>query len=174
MLQQQKGIIVSLSDQEVQKAREFARSKAVAKLTERDHQIDNRSEVKRSFTGMTGEMAVEKLLGRSFVDWTVGHSGNYDHPDLDPIGVKLGVKTVTKGLHHAINIDNTYDQILVVKINDNTYEVCGLASAEVLNKYQDASLIKDKRMIERKTGFVGYEHLIPAEFINEYIDCIYG
>ena len=61
-----------------------------------------------------------------------------------------------------------------VKINDNTYEVCGLASAEVLNKYQDASLIKDKRMIERKTGFVGYDHLIPAEFINEYIDCIYG
>jgi len=167
-----KGVAITLTPEEVEQAKDWAYRKALAKAGEGHHRIDNRSEVKRSLTGITGEMAVEKLLEHTFIDWEIGKSSRYAKPDLEPLGLDWGVKTVTIGLNHAIQIKNHYSQVMVFKRSDAELEVMGLATTEVLNSYQDASLIKDKRMRTRKTAFTGYEHLRSANSLKDYVDCL--
>ena len=167
-----KGVTIILAPEEIEKARDWSHRKALAKIPEGHHQTDNRSEVKRSLTGITGEMAVEKLLERTFIDWGIGKSSRYAKPDLEPIGLNWGVKTVSTDLNHAIQIENHYPQVMVFKRSNAELEVMGLATTEVLNSYQDASLIKDKRMRARKTAFTGYEHLMPGGLLKDYVDCL--
>ena len=167
-----KGVTITLTPEEIEKARDWSHRKALAKIPEGHHQTDNRSEVKRSLTGITGEMAVEKLLERTFIDWEIGKSSRYAKPDLEPIGLRWGVKTVTEGLNHAIEIENHYHQVMVSKRSDTQLEVLGLATTKILNAHQDSSLIKDKRMRSRKTAFTGYEHLMPGNLLKDYVDCL--
>ena len=77
--------------------KEFAKEIVKTKLKERHHFIDNSQEIKRWKNGFLGEFAVEKFLGKRFVDLSIGSSKSYFIPDLSPLGVDWGIKTVEKG-----------------------------------------------------------------------------
>ena len=67
--------------------------------------------------------------------------------------------------------DNSYPQIICIKSTkyNNLIFVCGLATSNVLNNYQDDDLILDPNLRARgtKTGFYGFEQLVPIKSLND-------
>lgn len=143
---------------EIQK---FVKELIRAKTQEFHHKIDNDVEYKRHMTGFVGEAAVESYLGLKIIDWTIGNSDRYNIPDIEEYGV--GIKTVEKGKYPVIFKKNEYPQIICVRDDKipNLVFICGLATADVLNKYQDDNLILNPKLRRRgvKTGFYGFEYL---------------
>ena len=111
---------------------------------------------KRFTTGFLGEAALEKLFGIPIIDWTIGYSGLYHIPDIP--GYRVGIKTVERDKFPIIFKDNSYPQIICIKSTkyNNLIFVCGLATSNVLNNYQDDDLILDPNLRARgtKTGFM--------------------
>lgn len=138
----------------------------VSKITEKKageqhHIVDNMRERKRFTTGFLGEAALEKVLGIPIIDWTIGDSRSYHVPDIP--GYSVGIKTVEYGKFPIIFKRNYYPQIICIadtKKAGSVY-VCGIASIDILNKYQDDSLILDNKLRIRgtKTGFYGFDYL---------------
>ena len=154
-----KEIIVP--DEKVDRINNLVGNVVKAKASEQHHKVDGNQENKRFYTGFLGEAAVEVLLGRDVIDWSVGNSRIYNVPDINIDGKKVGVKTVEHGKFPVIFVKNSYPQIICVKTDINRVLICGLASQEILNKYQSSSLIIDPRLRNRgvKTGFYGFEYL---------------
>ena len=139
-----------------------------AKGYEDHHKSDNISEKKRFMTGLLGEAALEQILGLKIVDWSVGYSALYNRPDIFDYGV--GIKTVEEGKFPVIFKYNKYPQIICVrKVFSRAVYVCGLATVDVLNSYQDDSLIlsPDLRRRGTKTGFFGFDKLIPVKSLDD-------
>lgn len=139
-----------------------------AKSSESHHLIDSRNEKKRFMTGLLGEAALEKLLGIEIIDWSVGNSSLYHRPDI--LDYSVGVKTVERDKFPIIFKENSYPQIICVrKPCTNAVFVCGLATVEVLNTFQDDSLILDENLRRRgtKTGFYGFDKLIPIRSLED-------
>ena len=158
---------VELNEDEVKRIEKLTDDVVSRKHYEIHHKFDCRKEYNRFFNGFIGELAVEKLLGISVVDWSVGNSINYNKPDIR--GYNVGVKTVEKGKFPIIFKDNYYSQIICIKCSRNVVFVCGLATKETLNKYQSDDLIIDSRLREKgtKTGFYGFSHLINISSKND-------
>lgn len=154
-------IRIVIDDDYANKIREFAKSIIVAKNKESHHLIDNNNELKRFTTGLMGEACIEKLLGISIIDWTVGNSNYYHHPDIP--GYSVGIKTVEQGKFPIIFKNNYYPQIFCITSNKikNLVFVCGLATTDVLNTMQSDTLILDNNLRARgtKTGFYGFNKL---------------
>lgn len=127
------------------------------KKFESHHQFDSFNEEKRWRTGFGGEMALEKFLNKKFVDLSIGNSNDYHVPDLSKLGLNVGIKTVEIGKYPIIFKRSNKPEIIILKINDNTFNICGLASVDVLNTYQDDDQILSPSLKARgtKTGFVG-------------------
>lgn len=93
----------------------------------------------------------------------------YHVPDIP--GYSVGIKTVEYGKFPLIFKKNDYPQIICIldPSHYGTVLVCGLATADVLNKYQDDDLILDSKLKARgtKTGFYGLEHLLHIESLND-------
>ena len=164
---------VYVEDSVIERISDFIDDLIVEKLKEEDHIRDHQKEHKRNLTGLMGEAAIEKLMGNWVIDWSIGDSKIYNTPDI--IGYNVGIKTVEKGKFPIIYKKNDYPQIMCILSdeNPNLVYVCGLATPKVLNEYQDDSLILNSDIREKgyKTGFYGYEHLIPVkslEDIEEY------
>lgn len=60
-------------------------------------------------------------------------------------------------------------EIMMIKVDDNHVDLCGLAMENSLNRYQSIELIKDRFLRERgtKTGFYGFEHLESFSKLDE-------
>lgn len=166
------GIIETAAKVEVEKAfidriTAFVSALTAKKAEEKHHIIDNRKETKRFTTGFLGEAALEKVLGIPIIDWTIGDSDSYHIPDVP--GYKVGIKTVEYGKFPIVFKKNYYPQIIcIVDTNKfGTVYVCGIASPDVLNKYQDDDLILDSKLKARgtKTGFYGFDYLEPVHSI---------
>lgn len=84
-----------------------------AKEKEAHHIIDSSKELKRFMTGFMGEAALEKLFGIPIIDWTIGDSSYYHHPDIP--GYNVGIKTVEKGKFPIIFRKNDYPQIICIR-----------------------------------------------------------
>ena len=140
-----------------------------AKSKESHHKIDSRQEEKRFTTGFLGEAALEKLLGIPIINWSIGNSVFYNDPDIP--GYKVGIKTVERNKYPIIFKNNMYPQIICIKSIqcDDLVFVCGLATKEVLNEYQDDNLILDENLRKRgtKTGFYGFSHLLPVRSLDD-------
>lgn len=140
-----------------------------AKATEFHHQADPNKEIKRFTTGFLGEAAVEQLLNVSIIDWTIGKSNFYHHPDIP--GYNVGIKTVEYNKFPIIFKDNRYPQIICIHSTeiDRLVFVCGLATVDVLNTYQDDNLIIDSKLRARgtKTGFYGFDKLIQVNTLDD-------
>lgn len=90
-------------------------------------------------------------------------------PDIP--GYRVGIKTVERDKFPIIFKDNSYPQIICIKSTkyNNLIFVCGLATSNVLNNYQDDDLILDPNLRARgtKTGFYGFEQLVPIKSLND-------
>ena len=131
------------------------------KVEESHHSIDNGNELKRFVTGLMGESAVESLLGVDIIEWSVGDSKEYNHPDINSLGV--GIKTAERNKFPIIPKFNDYPQIICVRSDkrEDLVFVCGLATPEVLNRFQSDSLVLSQGLRSRgvKTGFYGFGKL---------------
>lgn len=163
---------------------ELTKKIVAEKEKELNHQIDDLNTHKRFMTGLIGELAIERLLGINFIDYeqieNQTHSKFFNSPDLQKAGLNLGVKTVEYGKVPLIPAHNTYSQIICIRDTPNSVLVCGLATKEVLNVYQDEELVlseklkelNDKKRSENnlkniKTGFFGFHKLIDTKLVIE-------
>ena len=162
-------IYVNFLPEELQKIDNFVTQVIQAKQQEKHHKIDDKNEYKRFFTGMMGEYAVEKILGQKFVDWSIGDSAIYNVADLNALGINIGIKTVEIGKYPIIHKEAERPEIICIKRRDNLIIICGLATIDVLNTYQDDSLVLSPYLRRRgvKTGFNGFEHLIGFSTLED-------
>jgi len=148
-------------------------AKIVAFKNKEDHHIvDSNKESKRFMTGFMGEAAIEKLFGIQIIDWTIGNSSYYHHPDIP--GYNVGIKTVEKGKFPIIFKQNKYPQIICIRSDyrDDLVFVCGLATADVLNRCQSDTLVLDPRLQGRgtKTGFWGFNELTQVSSLDDIFE----
>ena len=134
---------------------------AEKKKREKHRKVDKRHAVKRFTTGLLGEAAIEKLLGIDIIEWNIGLSRNYNHPDIP--NYKVGIKTVEYGKFPLIFKKSHDPEIICIvdsEIEGKVY-VLGLATVDVLRNFQDDNLILDKYLRARgtKTGFYGFSEL---------------
>jgi hypothetical protein len=156
-------VTIRITPEEIVKAQEFSEKKAIRKATEAGHKKDGHNIHGRGLTGILGEMAVEKYLGKEFIDWSIGHSKKYDYPDLQPIGFDVGIKTATFGSYPYVKQDTVHPEIICIKREKDRKIyicICGIATPEVLTKYQSTDLIYESARTY-KTGFFGFSELLP-------------
>ena len=140
-------VLVELHDHEVQRIDEFCERVIQHKEKESHYSIDHRSIYKRFYTGTAGELALEKLLDiEGIVNWTVGLSKDYNTPDLADVGLDVGVKTVNFGVFPLVRKESTHPQIICILWKKKWVYVCGIASVDTLNRYQDDELILDDKI----------------------------
>jgi hypothetical protein len=133
------------------------------KKNEEHHMIDSFNEAKRWRTGVGGELALEKFINKAFVDLSIGDSKKYHTPDLHKLGISVGIKTVEYGKYPLIFKSSNKPEIIVVKLNINKFAILGLATVDILNRYQDDNKILSPSLRSRgtKSGFVGLHMLKP-------------
>ena len=167
-----KFVIVKVPDWKMKKIEWFIQEIIKEKMKEPLHQLNGTSEEKRWRTGLTGEAALEEYLNIDIIDWTVGNSQKYNHPDLK--NFNIGIKNSIYGNFPLIYKNNKYSQIICCQLDYNTVMICGVASPDVLNIYQDDGLVLDWRAkyYGRKTGFYGFEYLEPIENLKKRISRI--
>ena len=136
------------------------------KSREKVHQHDGRKEPKRWKTGRMGECALEILFKRKFADWNIGKSEDFSYADLKDLGVDMGIKTVDYGSFPLVHKHSKRAEIICVTYGNKVY-VLGLATPDVLNKYSDPKYVHNPEARDRKTGFYGFDKLIP---IHSYED----
>lgn len=142
------------------------------KMDEGHHIADGDQEYKRFYTGFCGEAACEILFGKDIIDWSVGDSSKYNKPDIS--WLNIGIKTVERNKFPVIPKKNEYGQIICIKSDkrEDVVFVCGLATPEVLNRYQSDTLIISQKLRDRgtKTGFYGFSHLKKIDGIDDLTD----
>ncbi|PMR71811.1 hypothetical protein [Billgrantia endophytica] len=174
---------IEFNKQELMPIIELTKQIVEEKEKEFNYQIDGISTHKRYMTGLIGELAVERLLGINFIDYTQEanqtHSKYFNTPDLENAGINLGVKTVEYGKVPLIPFYNNYSQIICIRDTPKSVLVCGIATNEILNTYQDEELVLSKKLRELndikrsnnnirniKTGFYGFHKLIDINTIK--------
>lgn len=182
-------IKVDFTKEELSEAIEFARFMGEVKKKESNFKIDNMNIEKRFMTGAIGELAVEKVTGLKFCDLRTDvektESKYYNHPDLESVGFNLGVKTCDMYQLPLIKTNNTYDQVICIRENKKTVYICGIAKADVLNKYQSEEYVLSKYLKKFnndkrekggyatkyiKTAFYGFDYL--SDFHDYFIPYI--
>lgn len=160
---------ITLTDDELAKIDAFAKQKSIAKYGEAHHLSDGGQEYKRNYTGMMGEVAIEKLFGVQFVDWSIGTSDKYNVADLRPLGYNVGIKTVEMGKFPLVRRDAYRPEIICIKRNENTVIICGLATTEVLIHNQDDRFVRSPNALKRgeKSAFVGFEKLVKIDSLED-------
>lgn len=160
---------IELDGEDLDKLNQFVKEVIAVKQNESHHQIDSNNESKRWFTGLGGELALQKILGESFVDLSVGNSIGYHTPDLSKLGLSVGIKTVEYGKYPVIFKKSYKPEIIILKTGDKEFSVLGLATVNVLNKYQDDNKILSHSLRARgtKTGFIGLHKLKPFNNLED-------
>lgn len=172
-------IKIHITDEELQQIHDFAIAKAIAKYGESNHVNDDDDEYKRCFTGMLGEVALEKLFGVKFADWTIGHSSKYNFSDLLKIGYNIGIKTVELSKLPVVYKNSKDPELICVRRDTHTVILCGLALPYVLNNNLDINFVKSYKIRRegKKSAFTGFDQLIkittladldPYNKINTY------
>lgn len=160
---------VSLSPNREAEVSEFVDRIVERKLLEGgQYSEDAGSMPKRFMTGFCGECAVEEYLGKRFVDFSIGHSKTYNIPDLQSIGLEIGIKTVNLGDFPLLKIPSPSSpqtpQIIVLK-EGSTYHIAGIATFEIVNERKNfhLSYVRSTSVAERegKSAFYRFDLLSP-------------
>ena len=164
--------IVTLSDRAI--LDDFVRGVMTKKKEEKHHIQDPYNEAKRWRTGMGGELALEIFINKKFADLSIGNSNDYHVPDLSALGLKVGIKTVELGKYPVIFKRSEKPEIIILKLDSNRYCILGLATVDVLNKYQDNEEILSPSLRARgtKTGFVGLHSVKRFKNYEELVKLI--
>lgn len=162
-------IYIKLTQQDLNQIDKFVCAIIEQKIKEAHHIVNHGQEYKRFFTGMMGERAMEILFGRSFIDWSIGCSNDYNMADMRKIGYNVGIKTVELYKFPIIHKVAHRPELINIKRTENTVILCGLATIDVLNSYQDDALILSSALRKRgtKTAFYGFEHLYKVETLED-------
>jgi hypothetical protein len=151
-------IKIEVTNENIRKITKFLEKLLPAKINE--HGKDNKHEYKRFYTGILGEVAIEQFLNIEFIDWTVGKSSLYSRPDLEKVGLNIGIKTVEYGKFPLIHKRSTKPEIINIKTSDKTILICGYATKKVLNKFQDDKMVLSPNVDKSiKTCFYGFHKL---------------
>jgi hypothetical protein len=166
-----KSPLVVIPEKRIERAKLFVEKVIEAKKIEKHHIIDDNQIYKRFYTGVLGELAIEQILKRKFINWAIGDSINFHTADLSKFGFNVGIKTVEEGKFPIIFKKSNYPEIINIKKSDNEVYVCGIASSNILNTYQDDKFILDNQLLERgtKTAFVGLDKLEQFSTVEEFL-----
>lgn len=164
-----KFIKVTVQDNKIKRITEFVTAVIHKKKNEKHHKIDGSQEFKRFYTGTLGEAAIEELLQKEFIDWSIGESSAFHIADLRKLGLGIGIKTVEYGKFPIVHKKVLRPEIINIKIDDKTVLVCGYASIQALRKYQDDNLILSPLLRKRgtKSGFWGFSELKQFKTFSE-------
>ena len=162
-------VYIDLTKRDLQQIDDFVRAVIERKAGEAHHIIDHGQEYKRFFTGMMGERALEILFGVKFIDWSIGYSNDYNTAYLRLLGHDVGIKTVELHKFPIIHKVAHRPELINIRRTEDTVILCGLATIDVLNKYQDDDLILSPALRRRgtKTGFYGFERLQKVENLSD-------
>ena len=160
---------IKLNKETCDKIAKLAKEIIKVKTQESHHICDNNQEFKRFYTGLLGEVALEKLLHTEIVDYNVGPSSYFNVADLNKQGLNIGVKTAEKWKFPVIHKHVERPEIINVKKDDNTIICLGLATVEVLKRYQSTIYILSPYLRARgtKTCFYGFDKLIPIRRLED-------
>jgi len=164
---------VTLTTSNIIRTQNFIIRALKIKETEHDHIVDSGQELKRWFTGIGAELALEQFFGKKFVNLSVGKSGIYKRPDLDKLGLPVGIKCVEYGKHHIIYKSCHEPEILIFR-DMYRFDIIGLATVDVLTNNQNDKLILSAALRKKgyKTGFDGYQYIIPFSSLKELKDIV--
>lgn len=159
---------LTISSEGFKRASEWANQAVGEKKDEKVHKIDDDREEVRWLTGTTGETALEEFLGASFRDETFGESRKYGVPDLEPLGIRAGVKCIKRGNFPVVPVNPKWPEVIVVK-DDAEFYICGIATPQDMRECSTMGLILNRKLRERgvKTGFYGFDRLIPFNNLAE-------
>ena len=152
-----------------EKIQQFVDRVIRVKQKEKVHQFDGKKEPKRWRTGRMGECALEILFKKKFADWNIGNSEKFAYADLKDLGVNIGIKTVDYGSFPLVHKHSRRAEIICVTYGNKVY-ILGLATPDVLNTYSDPKYVHNPDAKDRKTGFYGFDKLIPIRSYQELID----
>jgi len=166
---------VTLSENKDLQIRSFVKKVIEKKQSEGGQYFnDSKSLAKRYYTGWGGECAVEKHIGKSFVDFTIGDSHNYYVPDLRPAGYEVGVKTVNMGdfplLRKPSASSSNTPQVIVLRETPLDFYICGLANYDVVNDPSNFSqlLVRSGGVLEVGNKSAFYRFDLLENLISKY------
>lgn len=156
-------LVLSTPDIEISEERylEIQEAKVLlASVKVKEYNRDPKDMEKRWETGLGGECAIEEVVGRKFVDFSVGRSFDYCYPDLQSLGYRVGVKTSSWGAFPLIKTTEDTDQIIVVKKSDRVFHVLGILRAPIPQESFDKRLVRNSTN-QFKSGFFRFDLLEP-------------
>lgn len=137
--------------------------------------------------GICAELAVLKFLGYTINDLELdvsARASDFDHPDLQKIGLGVGVKVSKFGLPHLIKTEDAHrvpEIICSVMSQDiryyanyisrvTTVYIDGLATPQMLEKGLERDLVirQDVEKWKDRSGYMKINELIPVE----NLDCV--
>ena len=127
--------------------------------------LDGVSFFKKFSRKVSGVIAIEKLLNIKFLDWHKINPATYQ-PIINFEGKKIEVVTFHMQTFPKIAINNKTPNIFVMQADKRKFSVCGFASTEILNKYQDINLMDDY-LAKNTTAFYGFKYLIKVTNVND-------
>lgn len=111
-----------------------------------------------------GVMAVEKCLNIDVINWEQINPKTYI-PEIEINGTLYNVLTCGNGNLPLIERINKRPAIITVAMSDEYINICGVASIDILNKYQNDKLAGGLLSRGDKTAFVGFKFLDKLDTI---------
>lgn len=114
----------------------------------------------RTLTGLVIEMAWEQFLNTKFVDLSVAFDPKKDRPDMEDLGIDVGIKGTQFKYATIINTVTLYPQLLGIADETDPQKVylLGLFGVTLLNdpEWRDDSLKKTRQLYEKKSKAAFY------------------
>lgn len=148
------------------------RERAANEPSNSDHFVDDDRLTKRYVTGWLAEMAICRFLGRE-MNLAIGRGWEFNLPDLGDCGVKA---VCGHDRDWLVPRDPTHPELLcrVIRGRDEDgggieVHVLGIATVEMLRKYQNDDGVLDKRALHSKTSFDYPRMLFDGQDLQEWI-----
>ncbi|MFW6029845.1 MAG: hypothetical protein ACOCRO_06280 [Halanaerobiales bacterium] len=137
----------------------------LVKFKNKEYESDNAQLQKRFYNGLIGEAAIEILINRQFINWTVGESRYYNKADMLPLGFDMGIKSVEYGKFPVIHKHPKRPEIINFITDYNKVLVCGVASIYTMKLFQNDDYILSPQLRKKgtKTCFYGFSQLFPLK-----------
>jgi len=165
-------IWVVFPQHKVDRVKSFIQAIIERKRTEKHHQDDDDNEDCRWTIGKLGEAAFEHHFNLNFVDWSVDNSLKMAEPDLNPIGLNVGIKTVLlEHRNHLVHKVVRRPEVLITAFSETSYLILGFIPSQTLRDHQNIDNVLNAKI--RAAGFKtaldtkAYGYVVPFQSIDE-------
>jgi hypothetical protein len=159
-----KAPMVKITQEQCDRVKTFGTQWADNKMEVGLHYTPDSNQIyTRNTRGHLGQVALENYLGMQFTDYDPIFDLSKNIPDLEPIGLRYGVKTNRPRNPFMIFRNSDYPEILITQDPqcELTYYILGLFPTSLLNHpdFVCTSLIYDDQVLRRgsKIGFFGVD-----------------